>query len=352
MASYKDILGVLGEFRTELQQSVQNDIASIQLEGISSFATRGAFSAFSTPLTNVHATGVGIRVRQGEIVPDDFVIKVYVYDKLDLGDATPALTRSFQDVEVDVEHLPVQMALIGGVLGNRQEQRPVVGGLSIAPLNEPFVGTLGCFVKRVVSGVEQIYVLSNNHVLADTNQLTVGTLITQPGPERGAVITPNKVFASLNEFIPIRFPRRRFERVVNRFDAALALVIDRPAIELGKMFNINNYTPQIATPVPQMRVIKSGRTTGVTRGTITATNVNGVQVNYGNVQNQIIATFIDTIEIVGDGNRPFSSPGDSGSVILEESTGRPVALLFAGDGRTTTACNLPRLCSRLQILPA
>ena len=100
-----------------------------------------------------------------------------------------------------------------------------------------------------------------------------------------------------------------------------------------------------------MPVTKSGRTTGVTRGTITAVGVNAVQVNYGTPTNLIVATFNDTIEIVGDDGRPFSGPGDSGSVILETSTGRPVGLLFAGDGRTTTACSIAGVCRHFQIAP-
>ena len=50
-------------------------------------------------------------------------------------------------------------------------------------------------------------------------------------------------------------------------------VADLNLIQPGRMFGINNYVPQLATAVPGMRVIKSGRTTGVTTGTVTAVNV-------------------------------------------------------------------------------
>jgi len=46
-----------------------------------------------------------------QIVPDEFVLKVYVFNKFQLGDQTPALTRAYNSVEVDVEPLPIQMAL-------------------------------------------------------------------------------------------------------------------------------------------------------------------------------------------------------------------------------------------------
>src|SRR4029078_3958666 len=102
-------------------------------------------------------------------------------------------------------------------------------------------------------------------------------------------------------------------------------------VVLGKMLNIANYHPQLLAPLPGMSVTKAGRTTGVTTGTIRATRVRGVQVNYGTLQNPIIATFDNAITITGAGGTSFSNPGDSGSVILDQATGRPVALLFAGD---------------------
>jgi hypothetical protein len=258
---------------------------------------------------------------------------------------------------VGVEPLPIQLALASTakaaaafVPAQRQRQRPVVGGVSIAPLNELFVGTLGCFLRRLTGGTEQLFGLSNNHVMADTNRLPIGTPIVQPGPE---VVppSPGDVFGALSAFTPIQFPTTGLPPVVNRFDAAIAVVTDRDLIQPGTMFGINNYSPQLASPVPGMEVIKSGRTTGVTTGIVTATRVNGVQVNYGTRTAPRIATFNDTIEIVGDAGVPFSAPGDSGSVILERATGRPVALLFAGDGRTTTACDLGGVCQQFQAFP-
>jgi hypothetical protein len=211
------------------------------------------------------------------------------------------------------------------------------------------VGTLGCFVRRRIAETEQVFALSNNHVLADVNRLPIGTKITQPGPETG-VSNPADVFAALSEFVPIDFPKGRFAREDNEFDAAIAGVTDMGAISRGKILGIPNYDPVIADPVPGMAVIKSGRT-GVTTGHVTAVGVHGVQVNYGTEANPIIATFTDTIEIVGDGGQPFSLPGDSGSVILEKATGKPVALLFAGDGRTTTTCSFARVCRHFQVEP-
>ena len=70
---------------------------------------------------------------------------------------------------------------------------------------------------------------------------------------------------------------------------------------------------------------KLGRTTGLTRGHVTAFELDNVIVGYdfGN------ARFDNQIEIEGAGSGPFSDGGDSGSLIVG-SEKRGVALLFAG----------------------
>jgi hypothetical protein len=187
-----------------------------------------------------------------------------------------------------------------------------MGGVSISPVNEAFVGTLGCFLHRISNGVKQVFALSNNHVMADTNRLALGTLIVQPGPEVGPTNTDD-VFAALSSFVPIQFPNGRLDPVINNFDAAISVVADENLIQTGSILGIDNYDPKVAVALPGMRVIKSGRTTGVTTGVVTATRVNGVQVNYGTRISPRIATYNDTIQIVCDvDGKPFSLPGDSG----------------------------------------
>jgi hypothetical protein len=85
MAKYEDALSALNPYRVRLQEAVFADIERQPVGMLSAVSTGGASSAFTTPLTNVHATGVGIRVRRGKILPDKFVIKVYVFEKLALS---------------------------------------------------------------------------------------------------------------------------------------------------------------------------------------------------------------------------------------------------------------------------
>lgn len=281
-------------------------------------------------------------------MPDEVVLKLFVYDKVAALDAAAQALSEFEGLSVDVEQLPIQE-----IRSQRDRHRPIPGGVSIAPLGASFVGTLGCFVRRKLTHGEQIFALSNNHVLANVDQLPAGTHIVQPGPEVPPFVTkPSDAFAALHTVLPIRFPSATTP-AVNRFDAAMANVLDATLVELNKMFGGLKYNPsKIVPPFPGMRVVKCGRTTGVTRGTITAIGLNGVQVNYGTKTQPRIAVFNDAIQAVSNNGQAFSLPGDSGSVILEEETGHPTALLFAGDGFHTTACDMVALCSQLNVLPA
>ena len=70
---------------------------------------------------------------------------------------------------------------------------------------------------------------------------------------------------------------------------------------------------------------KIGRTTGHTRGRISAVEVDGVAVQYDDA----VHTFDDQVEIEGLSGA-FSADGDSGSVIWRASDRAPLGLLFAG----------------------
>ncbi len=357
MATFGEALAALEDFRTNLT-SEQMNAPRPEAQAMAFRASAG--TAGETPFRNVHATGVGVRGSADTHGPDDFVIKVYMFDKEDIQGATaePLLSNALQGVEIDVEHLPVQVAFArarkpkptkpaaaGSPAHHQARHRPVPGGVEIGPLGGSFVGTLGCFVRRGPGVDGPLFVLSNNHVLSDVNQFPLGTQFTQPFSA-----SPADVVAALSDFEPIRFPSPG-SQPRNVIDAAIAGVTDETQAALGKMLNIANYTPTLLAPRPGMAVTKAGRTTGVTSGTIRAIRVRGVQVNYGTRQNPIIATFDNAITITGARGAPFSNPGDSGSVILDKPSGRPVALLFAGDGATTTACDIAAACARFNVRP-
>lgn len=200
-------------------------------------------------------------------------------------------------------------------------------------------GTLGSLVQD--SGGTQ-FILSNNHVLARTNKASLGEDIIHPGlidqdspPDSDPVCKKDTTdaVADLFDFVPISFRTG----TTNTVDAAIAQVRSGAVDPGGSILDIGQVSSSITPPVLGMAVKKSGRTTGLTPGKITAVNVT-VDVLYSKrcgVGSQK-ARFVNQIAI-GPGG--FSAGGDSGSLIVEDRAPCPraVGLLFAGSSTITFA---------------
>jgi hypothetical protein len=192
--------------------------------------------------------------------------------------------------------------------------RPLRPGLSVAHASVT-AGTLGGFVR--VGG--RLAVLSNNHVLAASDAAGLGDPVLQPGPADGGEAGDR--VAGLTAFEDLDAGR------ANLVDAAVAVLdvgIDaRPGDLPGGP--LDGPLPRGLDIEPDELVEKIGRTTGHTRGRITAVEVDGVAVQY----DEGFYTFDDQIEISG-ATGAFSDGGDSGSVIWRSRDRAPLCLLFAG----------------------
>ena len=193
--------------------------------------------------------------------------------------------------------------------------RPLRPGLSVA---HPSVtaGTLGGFVRTASSGLS---ILSNNHVLAASDAASVGDPVLQPGPADGGVAGDR--VATLTAF-------QRFRAgVPNLVDAAVATLDDGVDAAPGDVPGgpLTGRIPAALDIDPDEAVEKVGRTTGHTRGRITAVEVDAVAVQY----DEGVHRFDDQIEIEGL-TGAFSAGGDSGSIIWRVRDRAPTALLFAG----------------------
>jgi hypothetical protein len=96
-------------------------------------------------------------------------------------------------------------------------------------------------------------------------------------------------------------------------------------------------------PAMYQSVRKHGRTTGHTVGVIMDLAAD-IRVRFG----QKLANFEEQLAIQGVSGL-FSQGGDSGSLIVDAMTSRPVALLFAGGGNQTFACPIDRVLSRFDV---
>lgn len=262
--------------------------------------------------------GVGISEKiVGNEYTDQPCVTIYVVAKVP-KDAIEAEAL----VPEEINGIPTDVVVTGELhaLSYRGRYRPAPCGVSIGHYRIT-AGTLGCLARRGSA----LYILSNNHVLADCNRARIGDPILQPGPSDGGRV-PADVIARLSQFVPIRFGGP-----VNQVDCAIAQTNPGLVTPLNRCFGRIS-----STPVPcrlNLLVKKCGRTTQFTRGRITDCNFTG-WVNYSTAGRALFQRQILIVSLTGS---PFSAGGDSGSLIVTDVGNRPVGLLFAGSATHTIA---------------
>ena len=202
-------------------------------------------------------------------------------------------------------------------------------------------GTLGSLIQDD-SGKQ--FLLSNNHVLARSDQASVGDSIVQPGLIDNNC-TPNgegpgtQPIGSLTAWLPLGSNQ-------TNADAAIAQVASRSVDPLGNIQELGarQSDGSLAAAPPgtsstdgkgesaslELHVAKSGRTTGLTCGGVSAVAVD-VSVDYYKdcAETRPYLTKIFTNQIGVSGNR-LSDAGDSGALLVDTGNAEPVGLLFAG----------------------
>ncbi|MDC0746547.1 hypothetical protein [Polyangium mundeleinium] len=296
--------------KRSLRSSVNTDVGGLSSDKHAvAYFTPGLTAPTShAPPTRQLGVSLGIALGKG---PDDYRLAVRLtrYD---------APTRSYVDTLSLQASGEIDVQVVGEIQADRplpstattpwrSLQRPLVPGCSVAHVDVT-AGTIGGFVE-LPDGSQRM--LSNNHVLANSDAGSVGDLILQPGPADDGTHPPHAV-ARLQEFIPLQG---------SNIDAALAPLL--PNVKFECRYG-NRTLTGVGPASPNMEVFKIGRTTGFTKGSVRAIAVDDVRVRYGNR----VIFFDDQIEIEGDGG-PFSRGGDSGSLIFNAS-GAGVGLLFAG----------------------
>lgn len=309
---------------------------------------------------NVVATGVGHKVSEGRRTTDLSIV-CSVTQKLDAAELPPAdlIPPRIGDVPTDV----VQTGRIRALQSRVGRHRPAPGGVSIGH-RDITAGTLGCLARK--DG--DLVILSNNHVLANSNDARRGDPILQPGPVDGGQV-PGDHIADLEDFVPILFrqpeppsqcptaravvallnaicrsigSKTRYQVVTmqvedNLVDAAIARPLN-PADVTDEILQIGSIeavgVAELGTPLK-----KSGRTTGLTAGEVLQTEVT-VDVDYGGGRT---ARFVDQL-LAG----AMSQGGDSGSAVLDDQN-RLVGLLFAGSDNTTIINRISHVLSALGI---
>ncbi|HEV8263629.1 MAG TPA: CARDB domain-containing protein [Gemmatimonadales bacterium] len=231
-----------------------------------------------------------------------------------------------------------------------KRQRPAPMGFSVG---HPAI-TAGSIGARVIDPSGNVFVLSNNHVLANSNDAAIGDPALQPGPFDGG--TAADEIGTLFAFQAIDFSGGN-----NTIDAAIAL---------SNTTNLDNVTPTddgYGMPgggiygdangdgvfddrgaLLGLNVQKYGRTTKLTHGQITGINAT-VDICYEVLIIFCIksARFVDQLIIEPGG---FSGGGDSGSLIVSDDVNKsPVGLLFAGSSTQTIANRIDLVLNRFGV---
>lgn len=224
--------------------------------------------------------------------------------------------------------LPVEVVVTGRfrLLSSRTGRaRPVPGGVSVGSA-EVGAGTLTCRVYDAATGRKML--LSCRHVFWGG----VGTRVLQPGRADGGR-DPDDTVAVIARYAEIRPPP-----AVNPVDAALAEPLSEDLVS-DEILGIGPVPRECAEPREGMRVVKSGRTTGVTEATVLDASAT-VKV-YG-VPGMEYALF-GPVALTD----AFLRPGDSGSPVLDGETGALAGIGFAGSDTHSLFCRASLALSAL-----
>jgi hypothetical protein len=297
-------------------------------------------------LQNVVGISLGHKVKK-DVETEEPVISVLVNHKLDPGllSKDDLVPRKLNDFNTDVVEVGEIFAGDAGPLDADTDSdtqdtasafsstlncriRPAMGGFSVGHYKIT-AGTIGtcCYDLSPFPGIPpKYYILSNNHVLANSNDANIGDPILQPGPYDGGTY-PCDLIARLTRYVPIKFISGD-KKPCNYVDAAIAegnfRDLNREIYWIGYVNRLYE-APKVGDIVQ-----KTGRTTGFTTGKITNINAT-VLVNYGGGK---VAKFCRQI-ITGR----MSAGGDSGSLVTNRDEGA-VGLLFAGSSTRTIVNNI------------
>ncbi len=307
---------------------------------------------------NVVATGIGYKQTDGTKTSTLCIVcsvkKKVKAEQLSAQDLVPT---SVAGMPTDV----VETGVIRAFQAPTGRFRPAPGGVSIGHVAIT-AGTLGCWVNKNGRKV----ILSNNHVLANSNDAEIGDAILQPGPFDGGSF-PQDHLANLTQFVPISFEEEPSEcsfanAVISIFNLGCKVINSNTRYRVAKVQAADNLVDAaIATPLNAadvqdeilnigplqgtaqgelgMAIKKSGRTTGFTTGEIQQIDVTA-DVQYGGGR---IARFTDQL-LAG----AMSQGGDSGSAVLNDNN-RLVGLLFAGSDTTTIINRIEHVFSALGV---
>jgi hypothetical protein len=286
-------------------------------------------------------TRIGIGIGIGRL-PGEFSLAIRIRERIPQIDQILQRLIAMAHNEVDiVETGQVRLFMPTASIDAqtlRSRCRPLVIGCSVAHVTAT-AGTLSFMAKHNKTG--STVLVSNSHVFAHSGSARVGDGITQPGRIDGTA----EPVAALLDFVPLKPDGS------NLVDAAMAVADPSVDLQPGNIPGIGTFTFTGGDVLPNMSVSKVGRTSGLTRGVITA-----VEVDHVLVDTEVgTMTFDGQIEMKGT-EHAFSQAGDSGSLVVTDQ-GQGIGIVFCGNefannGLGITYANpLPKVMDALNLSP-
>lgn len=309
--------------------------------------SEGASHARARDAANVLGVGISTGSGSDTCLPGEPCLIVFVENETDQDAVRAEICDDMGASALSDDAFPLEVVTTGPIealTSNRSRFRPSSGGLSVGH-PQVTAGTLGGWARGNGARSTRLLMVSNNHVLANSNQARFQDPILQPGTADGGRSPADRI-AILERFVNIAFGGP-----ANYVDAATgwcwpALVKRDHLYHVGSSPRYFRVGARSVEPRVNMMVGKTGRTTNLTNGRVTAIGVS-VNVNYGGGK---VAHFRDQFAVRSPGASPFSAGGDSGSFVWTwDSLRCPVGLLFAGGGGTTFCNRITRVISALDI---
>ena len=328
------------------------------------FAALGAFAALPAGLLDdTHAAVRAIIAVQSEVTPSLMqqpeilgtavgvdaagvpALTVYVdRDAANAGEVIRNLPRAVRGVGVQI-HLTDKFRAMkgnphGGVSHTAKQTPPIQlgtsGGWSKDLANGYCCGgTLG---SLVLIGSTQ-YILSNYHVFESDIVSGGNNTTAQTGDP---IIQPGLIDVNCNKNLAqtVGTLVKKSSLPSSNVDCSIAKVVSGMVRTDGAILEIGTISHSTVSAAINQAVKKSGRTTGLSRSSISGLNAT-ISVIYDNEcagGTAFTKTFTGQIVIANSGSK-FLNSGDSGSLMVEDvvTSPRAVGLLFAGSSTTAIA---------------
>jgi hypothetical protein len=208
-------------------------------------------------------------------------------------------------------------------LPRQSEQRPVVAGISASHRAVPF-GTIACFCRSTLQedGTDDVFVLSCNHVFGLLDSAALDDPLFQPGHRENGAPANQPPFAKFKRSVALQFEDNVVDAAIGRLEPQLQANFRDEIFAIGPISGS-------AVASEQLRVLKHGRTTGLSEGTITDASFDHILKH---PRNGAPIKFVNQLRIEPvAANTPFAEEGDSGSLVVRASDHAAVGLLFAKD---------------------